>query len=196
MNGSTSPANLHPFLLATREAAASWHCTADGRLSPQPEPGILEARVAPAQLDRALAIVQAVIAACEHAGMDITAVARGRGHRAGIGVGRDGRFTAVRIEEGRDLETLTDRDIEQWLEDHPRWFDREWALRERHARPRANGRLRLLLPRRHDRSPDPRAGWRSSFADQVGSPLEEKLTDVVVALVQRAAPPARGAGET
>lgn len=183
-----NPANMHPFLVATREAAASWHCTADERLSPWPEPGILELRVAPAQLDRALAIAQAVIFASENAGMEIAAVAAGRGHRAGIGIGRDGRFTAVRIEEGRDLLTLTDQEIERWLEDHQTWFHREWEVRERHAVPRADGRLRLVIPRRYDRSPDSEAGWRSSFADQVGRSLEEKLNDVVTALLQRVEP--------
>jgi hypothetical protein len=180
---------MHPFLIATEEAAKSWHCTADERLSPQPQPGVLEARVSRGQVDRSLAIAERLIVACEEAGMEVVALDTGRGHRAGIGVGRNGRFTAVRIEERRDLIALTDEEIERWLQAHPTWWEREDVLRERHATPRANGKLRLLLPRRHDRSPDPQFGWRSSFSDEEGRPLEEKVREVVDALVQRAETP-------
>jgi hypothetical protein len=63
---------MHPFLTATREAATSWICTPDGRLSPQTAPGIAEVRVSRAQLERALELLDAVAAECE---------ARGRSRR-------------------------------------------------------------------------------------------------------------------
>ena len=52
---------LHPVLLATQVAAEDWFANADGRLVPQVEAGILDARVSVASLPRALALVQNVI---------------------------------------------------------------------------------------------------------------------------------------
>jgi hypothetical protein len=177
----------HPFLIATRNATASWRCTPDGRLSPQTKPGILEMRIAPARLDRALAIAQAVISQCEDTGLEVAAVQRGRAHRAGVGIGGVGRFAAVWIIEGRDRVTLSGDDLARWVEGNPWWFHPDPELPAHHTCPRANGKLRLLLPRRHDPPPEPYAGWRASFTDQVGRSLEEQVPDVVAALVHRVA---------
>lgn len=177
---------LHPFLIATREAADRWHLNADDRLSPQPSPAILELRVARARVERALAIVQAVIDGCGAAGLEVAPIDGARGHRAGIGIGRPGRYTAIRVEELRKRVPVSRAEIDQWLaEDMLRRSD-DWRLRERGFWVCADGRLRLLLPPRYDRAPDGREGWRWSFTDQVDQPLEEQIPDVVAALRERA----------
>ena len=129
--------------------------------------------------------MHAVMNGCEAAGLEIVAVNGGRGHRAGVGIGRPGQFTAVWFEELRDRIPLTDAEIEDWLASNPKWGFLDWRLRRDGSRACANGRLRLLLARRYGPSPDPRVGWRWSFTDQVGRPLEEQSTDAVAALVQR-----------
>src|SRR4051794_38214001 len=79
---------MHPFLTATREAATSWICTPDGRLSPRTAPGIAEVRVSRVRLDRTLELLDAVAAECEAQGLEVAPVSRTRSHRAGIGIGR------------------------------------------------------------------------------------------------------------
>ena len=176
---------MHPFLSATRDATGRWYRNADERLAPQPSPGILELRVTPASVERALAIVQSVIDGCKVADLDVAAIDAGRGHRAGIGIGCPGRYTAIRVVELRERTPVTAGEIETWLAEHPRRIVDEWRLRERRFHVRADGRLRLLLPRRHDRAPHPHEGWRWSFTDQVGRRLEEQIPNVVAALGER-----------
>jgi hypothetical protein len=176
---------MHPFLTATREAATSWICTPDGRLSPQTAPGIAEVRVSRAQLERALELLDAVAAECEARGLEVSPVARTRFHRAGIGIGRGGKLTAIRVEERRELVPFSEEALERWRPEAEDWiWRREPEMRERGWCPRANGRLRLRLPRRHD--PSPTDGWRHSFSDQAERPLEHQLGDMVTALWARA----------
>lgn len=176
---------MHPFLTATREAAASWICTPDGRLSPQTAPGIAEVRVSREQLDRTLAVLDAVVAECGAQGLEVAPVGRTRWHRAGIGIGRGGELTAIRVEERRDLVAFSEEALERWRPAAEEWIrSREFEMRERGWCQRANGRLRLRLPRRHD--PSPTDGWRHSFSDQPKRPLEVQIGDIVAALLARA----------
>jgi hypothetical protein len=183
------PASLggaHPFVKATLEHAQGWGVTPDGRLQPEPEPGVVEIRVSPVQLDRALRLVQALIDAGTARGMQASKVVRAREHRPGIGIGRGGQATALRVEEIRCLVAFADLDLEQWRQESPHWaWMREDELRERGWVPRACGKLRVLLPRRYGRAPRGEAGWRFSFTDQTGRPLEVQLNDVVLALEDR-----------
>lgn len=176
---------MHPFLTATRDATSRCRCNADNRLAPSPSSGVLELRVANTDVERALALAQAVIDGSETAGLEVVAVRGGRGHRAGVGIGREGRFTAIRIDGLRMRVPVTEAEIELWLDEHHRRMADEWRLRERGYHVRADGRLRVLLARRHDRPPDPREGWRWSFTDEVDRPLEDQVADVVAALTER-----------
>jgi hypothetical protein len=178
---------LHPVLSATLVAAEEWFTTADGRLAPQVEPGVLEARVSASQLPRAIALVQEVIGQSERRGMAVSAVDRGRQHRPGIAIGRDDVVTPLRIEELRDRVTLSDDELEEYLRKSLGWFLREEELRQRGWVPRASGRLRLHLVARHDPQPGSVWGWRSSFSDQEGKSLEDKLGLVVDELEARSA---------
>lgn len=175
---------MHPFLTATREASSSWICTPDGRLSPQTAPGIAEIRVSRGQVDRTLELLDAIAAHSEAQGLEVAPVRRTRSHRAGIGIGRGGGLTAIRVDERRDLAEFSEHALECWRAEAETWIGvREFDMRERGWCPRANGRLRLLLPRRHD--PSPTGGWRHSFSDQPERPLETQLDDVVAALLAR-----------
>jgi hypothetical protein len=175
---------MHPFLTATREAATSWICTPDGRLSPCTAPGIAEVRVSREQLDRTLELLDAVVAECEVQGLEAAPVSRTRLHRAGVGVGRSGELTAIRVEERRELVRFTEEALERWRPEAEDWiWRREFEMRERGWCPRANGRLRLRLPRRHE--PSPTGGWRHSFSDQPERPLEAQIGDIVAALSAR-----------
>jgi hypothetical protein len=118
-------ADAHPFITATWRAAAAWHLTPDDRLQPDPEPGIVEVRVSRAQLLRALRLVQAVIDESRRHRLEIAAVARARGHRAGVGISRDDCFTPVRVEEMRDRIAFSDLDLDRWRREHPAWSIRE-----------------------------------------------------------------------
>jgi hypothetical protein len=176
---------MHPFLTGTREAAASWICTPDGRLSPRAAPGIAEVRVSRKQLDRTLELLDAIARECEAQGLEVTPVGHTRSHRAGIGIGRGGELTAIRVEERRDLVAFSEEALERWRPEAETWiWSRELDMRERGWCPRANGRLRLRLPRRYE--PSPTGGWRHSFSDQPERPLEAQLGDIVAALWERA----------
>lgn len=177
----------HPFVTNTWHAAAAWHATPDDRLSPQAEPGIVDVRVSRRHLPRALRLVQVVIERSSDVGLEVAPVNRAPRCRAGIGIGRDGAYTPVRVQELRDRLHFADLDLERWRREHPVWLFREDEMRERGWVPRANGKLRLVLPRRYDRPPAPDYGWRSTFTDQDGRPVEQQVTDAVAALAQRAA---------
>ncbi len=177
-----------PIVAATSEAACRWHLTPDGRLQPDTEPGIVETRVSPAQLDRALRLLQALIQASKARGLEPRPLERARGQRAGVGIGRYGNLVAVRLTEIRKLVAFADLDLDQWRRETPAWLIREDELRERGWVPRASGQLRILLPRRYGRPPRGERGWRFSFTDQVGRPLEDQLADVVRALEDRTVP--------
>jgi hypothetical protein len=177
----------HPFVTRTWHTAATWHATPDDRLSPQPEPGIVDARVSRHQLPRALRLVHVVIERSSEVGLKVAPVNRAHRCRAGIGIGRDGAYTPVRVQELRDRIAFADLDLDRWRREHPVWYIREEELRDRGWVPRANGKLRLVLPRRYDYPPTPEGGWRSTFTDQEGRPVEEKVSDVVAALAERAA---------
>lgn len=175
---------MHPFLTATREAATSWICTPDGRLSPRTAPGIAEVRVSRKQLDRTLELLDAVAAECAAKGLDVAPVGRTHSHRAGIGIGRASELTASRVEERRHLVAFSEEALERWRPEAEDWIrSREFEMRERGWCPRANGQLRLRLPRRHD--PSPTGGWRHSFSDQPDCALEAQLRDIVAALWAR-----------
>jgi hypothetical protein len=178
---------LHPVLLATRVAAEDWLANSDGRLAPQVEAGILDARVSAASLPRALVLVQNVIVRSQERGMAVSAVDRGRHHRPGIAIGREGVVTPLRVEELRDRVSVSEDELAEYLRTNPRWWMLEEEIRQRGWVPRASGRLRLLLLPRHDPRRGSASGWRSSFSDQVGRTLEAKLQLVVDELAARSA---------
>jgi hypothetical protein len=187
IEGDPGESGLHGMLLATRVASENWFPNVDGRLAPQVEPGILEARVSAASLPRALAAVQEVIARSQERGMLVFGVDRGRHHRPGIAIGREDVGTPLRVVELRDRVSISEDDLAESLRANPRWWMREEELRERGWLPRANGRLRVLLLPRHDPRPDSASGWRSSFSDQEGRTLEQKLGLIVDELAARSA---------
>jgi hypothetical protein len=119
--------------------------------------------------------------------MEVRDLQYARGQRPGVGIGRGKQFAAIKIEELRRLVALSDFDPEQWESELGVWWGRDEELRERGWVPRVDGRLRVRLPRRYDRPPHGEAGWRFSFTDQVGRPLESQLDEIVQAFWERAA---------
>ena len=171
---------VHPAVIATLDVAASFHSTADGRLSPRVEPGLFEVRVSTAQLQRAAQVLQRLVDGALERKLAIASVNRTRSHRAGVGIGVDPHFTAIKMVEQRDRVPMTEAEIENWL-------TYNYYLRDRPPthRPKANGRLQILLPRRYDRTDEP--GWRCVFSDEPGRSLDDKLPDVLNALEKRLA---------
>jgi hypothetical protein len=176
--------NPDEAVAATLRAIEQWHATPDGRLSPRPAPGILELRVAPGSVDRALRMFQAVVVASQELGMDVRGVVGARHQRPGVGIGRGGIVTALDVEELRSRVAISGDDLEEYLRRDLRWILREDELRDRGWVPMADGRLRIVLPRRFDRPPEGIA-WCSRFSDQVGRPLEAKLQELLVQLDAR-----------
>ena len=176
----------HPIVAATRDAAQRWQLLADGRTQPFYEPGLVEIRVSRPQLERALSMLQELIDGALDCGLEVGPVVRARCQRAGVGIGRAAHLVPVHLVEIRTLVPFDQLDIDEWRSATPAWSVREFELRDRGWAPRPSGRLRLRLPRRHDRPPREEAGWRFSFTDQVGRPLERQIADAVQALVGRA----------
>jgi hypothetical protein len=176
--------NPDEAVAATLRAIEPWHTTPDGRLSPRPAPGILELRVAPESVDRALRMFQAVVVASHELGMDVREQVGARHQRPGVGIGRGGIVTALHVEELRSRVAISGDDLEEYLRRDLRWILREDELRDRGWVPMADGRLRVVLPRRFDRPPEG-ITWCSRFSDQVGRPLEAKLQELLVQLDAR-----------
>lgn len=172
------------FARATEHAAAHWWTTSDGRLAPDPEPGVLELRVAASSVARALHLFRDIATAAGDRGMRVAAVSAGRQHRAGVGIGRDFAITPLHIEELRARVPISEIDFEQYLSRSPLLAYREDKLRQRGWVPKADGRLRVVLPRRWDH-PQQASRWVSRFSDQTGRPLERKVADVVAQLDMR-----------
>lgn len=176
----------HPFVVATWRASASWNTTPDGRLAPWMEPGLIEVRVAPARLERALALMQAVIETSSSRGLTLRPAERSRGWRSGIEIGQAETFTGIRVEEQRRLVRFEDIDLDNWRRSTV-WSYREQEFRQRGHVPRADERLRVRLPRRHRDWPVARtSGWRTSFTDEHGRPLELMIDAIVDELAERA----------
>ena len=171
-------ANAHP-------AARQWYQTADDRLAPQCAPGILELRVSAAQRDRALDLTDQVIANCAERGLTVADVERRPAQRAGIGIGAPGAPCPIHVLEMRERVTLDEQGIKEWLAEARRGPFDEMVLRDRGYQARADGRLRFRLARRHDRSPHAPDGWRWSFTDQQGRPLEQQVDEIVAAVYER-----------
>jgi hypothetical protein len=176
---------MHPVIEATRVAARDWHRTPDGRLVPHVGPGIVEMRVSPGELERALILSQAVIEQSLARGMTICNIQRGRRQRPGVAIGRDSSVTAFAVMELRCLTPFTEVDRETWREDTRLWWYEAEALEARGVVPRPSGRLRVRLPRRYDRPPRQERGWRFSFTDQTGRPLETQIGEVISAIEDR-----------
>jgi len=178
---------IHSSIVATRDAAKLWHPAPDGRLSHWAEPGIIDLKVSPMQLDRAFRIVQYVIDLSRLHGMEVRELQRARGQRPGIGIGLRRHLAAINVSELRHLVPFGELDLEHCDQESRLWWTHEEEFRERGYVARADGRLRLRLPRRYDRPPRGQAGWRFSFTDQVGCPLENQVEEIVLALRSRAA---------
>lgn len=179
---------VHPVVEATRLAAGGWHRTPDGRLVPHVQPGILDVRVSPGELERALNLAQALIQQCVSGGMTVASVERGLKQRPGVAIGRGPHLTPIAIKEIRRLVPLIEVDSRTWREDTRLWWLEAEAFEARGIVPRPSGRLRLLLPRRYVRPPRQERGWRFSFTDQTGRPLEMQVGEVVSAIEDRSSP--------
>jgi hypothetical protein len=175
----------HPVIEATRVAARAWHRTPDGRLVPHVEPDILELRVSPGQLERALCLAQAVIEQGIARGMIVSGVERDRKRRPGVAIGRGGSLTALAVKELRCLVPFAEVDEDTWREDTRLWWYEAEALEARGLVPRPSGRLRLVLPRRYGGPPRQERGWRFSFTDQTGRALETQIGEVLSAIEDR-----------
>ena len=176
---------MHRVIEATRVAAGAWHRTPDGRLVPHVEPGILELRVSPGELERALSLAQALIEQSVARGMTVSNVERDRKRRPGVAIGRGRFLTALAVKEVRCLVPFAEVDGETWREDTRLWWEEAEALEARGLVPRPSGRLRLLLPRRYGRPPHQERGWRFSFTDQTGRALETQIGEVLSAVEDR-----------
>lgn len=174
-----------------REAAAAyleedrtWY---DGRiwLYP-PKPGLFYLRVAPKHLEFVLRALQGVVAASERRGLEIGPVERSRLHRAGVGIGLRGNLAALEVIELRGLGFGSKKDVDQWRWVNEHRLPSEGTPPSQPRIPRGNGKLRLILPRRHD-WPDPSGpGWRRNFTALAGAPFQALLADVVASLENRA----------
>jgi hypothetical protein len=179
---------MHPVIEATRAAARGWHRTPDGRLVPDVQAGLLELRVSPGELERALSVAQAVIDQSIARGMTVSGVERGRKQRPGLAIGRGSSLTPLAVKELRRRVPLAEVDAETWREDTRYWWMEAEELEARGIVARPSGRLRLVLPRRHDRPPRHELGWRFSFTDQTGRALEAQIGEVISAIEDRCSP--------
>ena len=110
---------LTEVLRATKETVANGWTNADGRLTPDPVPGVLEARVAPSSAARALQVFRDVACMAEEVGMLVAPVGGGRHHRAGVGIGQGPAVTPLRIEEQQSRVPIEEIDLQQYLAQRP-----------------------------------------------------------------------------
>jgi hypothetical protein len=89
----------HSVVKATRQAATGLKVQDDGRLDIGREPDIAHLQVARQHLDRALRILQAVIAEAERRGYEVVSVEKSYNHAAGIGIQLRGETYALKLYE-------------------------------------------------------------------------------------------------
>jgi hypothetical protein len=178
----------HSLVRATADVYLREHDTFyDGRIRIWPKPGLFFLRTAPEHVEFVLRALQGLIEASEQQGLEVGPVPSSRLHRAGVGIGSAGNLAAVEVVELRGLGTGSERDISQW-----RWIN-EMILPGDEPPPatdvkipRGNGKLRLVLPRRHDWPGDIGQGWRRHFTGPAGEPFLDALVDALAALELRA----------
>lgn len=180
--------SVHEVIRATatayRAEDETWY---DGRIWRfSGTPGLFYLRVAPKHLEFSLRALQGVIEASERQGLEIGEVQGSRLHRAGVGIGSHGNLAAVEVVELRDLAFAGKKEVNQW-----RWINDQLLPGEeppaiRPKIPRGNGKVRVVLPRRHDWPGSVGPNWRRTFTGPVGEPFQKVLVDVVAALEARA----------
>lgn len=177
----------HQFVERTSEVLGeNPYTTPDGRIQAVPEPGLFEMKVAPAMLGLTLRMLQAILDASLERSLTVAPVTRNRGHRAGVGIGREGNLAAIWVEERRRLVAASDAVLNDWRVANPRWLTREEDYVRRGWIPQGTGSLRIRLSPRHDWPSVSGPGWPCSFSDQVGRPLVKHLDSVVDQLEARA----------
>jgi len=171
--------------VAYLEEDDTWY---DGRIRIWPKPGLFFLRVAPRHVEFVLRALQGLIEASEQRGLEIGPVSSSRLHHAGVGIGSTGNLAAVEVVELRELGIGSERDVSQW-----RWINEMMLPSDGPPSatetkiPRANGKLQVVLPRRHDWPGPTGQGWRRHFTGLVGEPFQHALTQVLLSLEARAA---------
>jgi hypothetical protein len=92
----------------------------------------------------------------------------------------------VEVVELREPDIGSAKDVDQWRWVNEHLLPGEEASAARPKIPRGNGKLRVVLPRRHDWPGSTGPGWRRTFTALAGDPFQTVLLDVLTALESRA----------
>lgn len=179
----------HPFVIATRQAAAAEAPAADGRITVVGG-GVVHLVVSPGLVRRRLLILQALLVAAKRRRYAVQAIDGSTIGPPGVAFVVAGHVYPVQITELQSPVPVTEEDIAAWRRAN-RWYLMLGAERTPPTtKPMANGRLRLTLPR-------PWAdGRRCNWADTSRGTVESKLASVLRELERRAEADTRDAAET
>lgn len=169
----------HSVVQVTRERAVELKQNEDGRLDIGRAPGIAHLQVSRQQLNRALRILQAIIAEAERRGYAINPIEKSYNHAAGVAVSVRGQNYALSVYELRDKVPLTATEIAKWDRDH-RWSSDFQKSGPPKSRPSANGRLGVSIAHSYG------SGRRSNWREGPRGPLEGKLQSIFEELEGRA----------
>lgn len=172
----------HPFVTATREAAAKTQRNGDGRLSVGGKEGVIWMTVSRDQLRRALLVAQAIFDESQRRSYDVQPVkGQGYGHHSGVGVVIRGHAYTIEIIELQDKVPLTDEELVEWdrREAKKRYY--EWQTKpERPTYKKVpNGYLRVSLPSSWN-------GSRNNFSEGPRGGIERRLPTIFEELERRA----------
>lgn len=177
----------HELVRATAQTLegdrGTWY---DGRIwSWPPTAGTFYLRVAPQHVEFVLRALQGLVEASEMRGLEVAPVDGSRLNRVGVGIGSPGNLAAVEVIELRELAPASEEDVKQWRWVNEHRLPDEDPVTQQNI-PRGNGKLRVVLPRRHDWPHHLGPGWRRSFTALAGDPFRVVLADVLGALDARA----------
>jgi hypothetical protein len=170
----------HPFVAATRDAAAGLKPAEDGRLNVGGREGIVWMRVTRARLHRALLVAEAILREAERRGYTIEPIkGRGYGHHSGVAVSVRGHAYSIEISELFDRVPLTAEETAEWerreAKKHYGWWQK--PPQQPHATKVPTGYLRVSLPA---------YGGRSSFSEGPRGRIERRLPTLFEELERRA----------
>lgn len=167
-----------PVVIATRDKASGLKAGEDGRLDIGREPGIAHLQVSRGRLNRALRILQSVLAEAERRGYDVVPVEKSYNHAAGLGLKLRSATYALKLYELRDKVPLTDAQVMKWEHEHR--FSLFAKNEPQATRPVANGRLALSIEYGYG------SGRRSNWREGPRGALETKLESFFAELEARA----------
>jgi hypothetical protein len=172
----------HPFVTATRQAAATASQLEDGRIAVGGREGVVWITVSRQQLRRALLVAQAIFKEAERRGYEVKAVKKSSyGHHAGAAIAIRGHAYAIEITELHDKVPLTADELADWDRREAKKKYYEWQKRpERPTTKKVpNGYLRISLPSSWN-------GSRNNFSEGPRGGIERRLPTLFEELERRA----------